>query len=172
MLYEVITDLLHLPALLSAGGVPPFREERHPPDGGGSPAGAAVPFVLAGGFAASLSPEPAGTLADAVVVGDGERVITSYSIHYTKLYDLPDARPLPRFPLGVPRRGPADPVRGLPRRGGTVITSYSIHYTKLYEAKKGVAPAPDPTRACWDARRWEAVSPWATSFGALTAPFR
>ena len=35
-------DLLHLPALLAAGGVPPFREER---------AGGRHPFVLAGGFA-------------------------------------------------------------------------------------------------------------------------
>lgn len=68
-------DLLHLPALLSAGGVPPFREERHSADGGGSSSGTAVPFVLAGGFAASLSPEPVGTLADAVVVGDGERAL-------------------------------------------------------------------------------------------------
>ena len=33
------------------------------------------PLVLAGGFAASLSPEPVGALADAVVVGDGERAI-------------------------------------------------------------------------------------------------
>jgi len=68
-------DLLHLPALLAAGGIPPFREERYPPEGGISAAGTAVPFVLAGGFAASLSPEPVGTIADAVVVGDGERAL-------------------------------------------------------------------------------------------------
>jgi radical SAM superfamily enzyme YgiQ (UPF0313 family) len=68
-------DLLNLPALLSAGGVSPFREERVPSKGGVSTAGPAAPFVLAGGFAASLSPEPAGTLADAVVVGDGERAL-------------------------------------------------------------------------------------------------
>jgi radical SAM superfamily enzyme YgiQ (UPF0313 family) len=67
-------DLLNLPALLAAGGVSPFRADR-----------AAVkpsrhrerPLVLAGGFAASLSPEPAGTVADAVAVGDGERAIGS-----------------------------------------------------------------------------------------------
>ena len=52
-------------------------------------------------------------------------VITSYSIHYTKLYDhlLPGRTlciepPYPGFFAGI----------GLP-----VITSYSIHYTKLYE---------------------------------------
>ncbi|GAB4363753.1 MAG: radical SAM protein [Deltaproteobacteria bacterium] len=66
-------DLLHLPALLQAGGVPPFREDRHPPARKG--AGTGAPLVLAGGFAASLNPEPVGTMADAVVVGDGERAI-------------------------------------------------------------------------------------------------
>ncbi|WP_159392959.1 amino acid adenylation domain-containing protein [Streptomyces cyaneogriseus] len=70
------------------------------------------------------------------------RVITSYSIHYTKLYEA-DLRPLGL--RHVRRLG----VRGRPRRPGTrrplpsgglrggpayVITSYSIHYTKLYEA--------------------------------------
>ena len=76
-------DLLNLPALLAAGGVPPFRADR------------AValpsrrrerPLVLAGGFAASLSPEPAGALADAVVVGDGERAVGS-------ILDLGSPRP-------------------------------------------------------------------------------
>ena len=48
-------------------------------------------------------------------------VITSYSIHYTKLYD----------------RTLAATVGGLVREGDTlaVITSYSIHYTKLYEKR-------------------------------------
>ncbi|MGA6992387.1 MAG: radical SAM protein [Candidatus Deferrimicrobiaceae bacterium] len=67
-------DLLNLPGLLSAGGVPPFRADRaaeKPSRLKGRP------LVLAGGFAASLSPEPAGTVADAVVVGDGERAIGS-----------------------------------------------------------------------------------------------
>ena len=49
-------------------------------------------------------------------------VITSYSIHYTKLYDT--APPARR--AGGPR---ADAVTA----GLFVITSYSIHYTKLYE---------------------------------------
>ncbi len=61
-------DLLNVPLILSAGGVPPFRELR---DGGPG----RRPLVLAGGFAASLNPEPAGTVADAVVVGDGERAV-------------------------------------------------------------------------------------------------
>ncbi len=67
-------DLLNLPALLAAGGVPPFRTDRAK----AKPSRRRErPLVLAGGFAASLSPEPAGTLADAVVVGDGERAIGS-----------------------------------------------------------------------------------------------
>ncbi len=61
-------DLLNVPPILSAGGVSPFRELR----GGGA---RRHPLVLAGGFAASLNPEPAGTVADAVVVGDGERAV-------------------------------------------------------------------------------------------------
>jgi radical SAM superfamily enzyme YgiQ (UPF0313 family) len=59
-------DLLNVPPILSAGGVQPFRSDREE-------AGGHRPLVLAGGFAASLNPEPAGSLADAVVVGDGER---------------------------------------------------------------------------------------------------
>ncbi len=59
-------DLLHVPAILAAGGVPPFRTDRA--DAGGN-----RPLVFAGGFAASLNPEPAGVFADAVAVGDGER---------------------------------------------------------------------------------------------------
>lgn len=68
-------DLIHLPPLLASGGVSPFREERGSGAHAGSSRGGAVPLVLMGGFAASLSPEPAGTLADAVVVGDGERAV-------------------------------------------------------------------------------------------------
>ena len=61
-------DLLNVPAILAAGGVPPFREDR-------DASGARHPLVVAGGFAASLNPEPAGVFADAVVVGDGERAV-------------------------------------------------------------------------------------------------
>jgi len=61
-------DLLNVPAILSAGGVPPFREDR-------ASSGRRHPLVVAGGFAASLNPEPAGVFADAVVVGDGERAV-------------------------------------------------------------------------------------------------
>ncbi len=63
-------DLRNRPAILSAGGVPPYRAER-------AASGGVHPLVLAGGFAASLNPEPSGCLADAVVVGDGERAIES-----------------------------------------------------------------------------------------------
>ena len=76
-------------------------------------------------------------------------VITSYSIHYTKLYDdlrhgagavdhgRFSAAPIPRCPratraAAIRVRG-AGAVRDLPR---SVITSYSIHYTKLYDDKR------------------------------------
>ena len=93
----------------------------------------------------------------------GSCVITSYSIHYTKLYEnrpqgVGGGTPLrlrgAAAELAAAHRGPADPGRGAgaaqflrvyaDSRGaadravlgsGTalVITSYSIHYTKLYE---------------------------------------
>ena len=47
-------------------------------------------------------------------------VITSYSIHYTKLYD---------GGAGIAHQA----LRGAAGRD-SVITSYSIHYTKLYES--------------------------------------
>jgi radical SAM superfamily enzyme YgiQ (UPF0313 family) len=68
-------DLVNVPALLSAGGVSPFRADRFSGSGGKHPRRRERPLVLAGGFAASLSPEPSGVVADAVVVGDGERAI-------------------------------------------------------------------------------------------------
>lgn len=61
-------DLLNVPRILAAGGVSPFRSDR-------ARVAAFAPLVLAGGFAASLNPEPAGVVADAVVVGEGERVM-------------------------------------------------------------------------------------------------
>jgi radical SAM superfamily enzyme YgiQ (UPF0313 family) len=61
-------DLLNLPGILAAGGVPPFREDR-------AASGRRHPLVVAGGFAASLNPEPCGIFADAVVIGDGERAV-------------------------------------------------------------------------------------------------
>jgi len=64
--YEL--DLLNVPAILDAGGIPPFREDR-------AARGERFPLVVAGGFAASLNPEPVGVFADAVVVGDGERAV-------------------------------------------------------------------------------------------------
>ena len=71
-------------------------------------------------------------------------VITSYSIHYTKLYEwavfcmtgwmfsLLVAAAFPRTGIGLKRLSTARETR-------TVITSYSIHYTKLYEARKNSA---------------------------------
>jgi radical SAM superfamily enzyme YgiQ (UPF0313 family) len=63
-------DLLNVPSILERGGVSPFRRDR-------VEAGHPSPLLLAGGFAASLNPEPAGVFADAVVVGDGERAVES-----------------------------------------------------------------------------------------------
>lgn len=70
-------DLANLPGMLAAGGIRPFRTDREREAGGGRPSRRDRPLVLGGGFAASLSPEPSGTVADAVVVGDGERAIGS-----------------------------------------------------------------------------------------------
>ena len=72
-------DLLNVPGVLAAGGVSPFREDR-------IASGKRYPLVIAGGFAASLNPEPCGVFADAVVIGDGERAIEA-------LLDLPDGDP-------------------------------------------------------------------------------
>ena len=72
-------DLLNVPGVLAAGGVAPFREDR-------IASGRRSPLVIAGGFAASLNPEPCGVFADAVVVGDGERAIEA-------LLDLPAGDP-------------------------------------------------------------------------------
>ena len=66
-------------------------------------------------------------------------VITSYSIHYTKLYDI-----IPQeitFEIGLSKTLSAkaeafiNTVIAHLRASGieVVITSYSIHYTKLYE---------------------------------------
>ena len=65
-----------------------------------------------------------------IVKPGGDPVITSYSIHYTKLYEVIHLR----FEEVV-RPGDFLVVDGdvLLR----VITSYSIHYTKLYEAGCG-----------------------------------
>ncbi|MEW6720462.1 MAG: radical SAM protein [Thermodesulfobacteriota bacterium] len=63
-------DLPNLPGILAAGGVPPFRADR-------AASGVRHPLVVAGGFAASLNPEPCGAFADAVAVGDGERAVES-----------------------------------------------------------------------------------------------
>src|SRR5512146_1858756 len=61
------------------GGSPPFRPDRQE-------AGGHRPLVLAGGFAASLNPEPSGVFADAVVIGDGERAVEA-------ILDLGSPRP-------------------------------------------------------------------------------
>ena len=68
--------------------------------------------------------------------GKTESVITSYSIHYTKLYDQPRVNAiwftsrLPKVLSVFPPSPAVAPPAGIAR---SVITSYSIHYTKLYE---------------------------------------
>ncbi len=103
-------DLLNVPSILSAGGIRPFREDR-------KKCGGPRPLVLAGGFAASLNPEPAGVFADAVVVGDGERAAGA-------VLDLGDPRPADReylkglaFVPGVYVPAGYAPEYGEPRAG-------------------------------------------------------
>ena len=70
-------------------------------------------------------------------------VITSYSIHYTKLYDMPSTEnDLTRFftsratefiSLPQPQCFQRLDANRINNGYHTVITSYSIHYTKLYD---------------------------------------
>ena len=74
-------------------------------------------------------------------------VITSYSIHYTKLYDLrAKLKPEPALNINLINAS-AEEVKDLqllPQSFAkayelainSVITSYSIHYTKLYENRR------------------------------------
>ena len=68
-------------------------------------------------------------------------VITSYSIHYTKLYDvgtvmkpITDKFKISRAKLAYIIDSTAAPVCILMPVSSCVITSYSIHYTKLYDS--------------------------------------
>ena len=61
-------------------------------------------------------------------------VITSYSIHYTKLYDR--QRRCAVFHCQLSRVRPS--LRPGSGSVAGVITSYSIHYTKLYESKVAI----------------------------------
>ena len=72
-------------------------------------------------------------------------VITSYSIHYTKLYEIDIIEPTAKT---------VDELKKLNLPAGVditiVITSYSIHYTKLYEmasACSGMTLPPSSTRS-------------------------
>ena len=71
-------------------------------------------------------PQPKGYCNDTDPMWIGDNVITSYSIHYTKLYEY------------IAEKSGFGSVNSFTRVfkeaiGKTVITSYSIHYTKLYE---------------------------------------
>ncbi|GBE15642.1 radical SAM superfamily protein [bacterium BMS3Abin14] len=55
-------DLVHLPRMLEAGGVAPFAPE------------AAGPFVLGGGAALTINPEPVAQFFDLIIIGDSEPV--------------------------------------------------------------------------------------------------
>ena len=63
--------------------------------------------------------------ANEVIARLASLVITSYSIHYTKLYEDDQRRVLSRRPL--------DLNESSGKIQTDVITSYSIHYTKLYD---------------------------------------
>ena len=70
------------------------------------------------------------TDVDDTLVVRRARVITSYSIHYTKLYELGG---------NFTRDNSLSCQVGYNRFA--VITSYSIHYTKLYEGAKSERPS-------------------------------
>ena len=112
--------------------------------------------ALEGPVAITECSSASGTCSLESICGVG--VITSYSIHYTKLYDpllhgaffilSPDpaypCRPPPPFSVAAPADVAGPGVRFQEcHRGVGVITSYSIHYTKLYDSLK--APARSPT---------------------------
>ena len=88
---------------------------------------------------------PCGSVKDRIAVNMIRRVITSYSIHYTKLYDMFDDKKSVNFQQSYPdewkkvsseKSGQFENERGLfTFKTIYVITSYSIHYTKLYEGR-------------------------------------
>ena len=98
---------------------------------------------------ASIAKEhPGNASASACIPIAGFNVITSYSIHYTKLYDIwcfSTSVTLARTVAPISAlTSPAEPApmttRFRSERAGRfqrVITSYSIHYTKLYELSAG-----------------------------------
>ena len=87
---------------------------------------------------------------------DMDNVITSYSIHYTKLYEVmddldesqelmkdtdPDIRDMARDDVDRLNGRREEIESGLKK---IVITSYSIHYTKLYDSGTRPDPGPPP----------------------------
>jgi radical SAM superfamily enzyme YgiQ (UPF0313 family) len=58
-------DYLHIPRMLSAGGVPPYGRERT----------GSHPLVLAGGAALFLNPEPVAAFLDLVCIGEAEPLL-------------------------------------------------------------------------------------------------
>ena len=61
-------------------------------------------------------------------------VITSYSIHYTKLYESFKASKYSFVSLIITGLNPISAIRLGIAISPFVITSYSIHYTKLYDS--------------------------------------
>ena len=91
-----------------------------------------VVFVESGGdnLSATFSPELADLTIYVIDVAEGENVITSYSIHYTKLYESACRR------VGMARRPSriwsTTSSRYWPRCAArSRITSYNVCYTKL-----------------------------------------
>ena len=70
----------------------------------------------------------------------GENVITSYSIHYTKLYEIDISHRQVGCLWGAqvgPRLDPTGPGRGAGPNRGARITSYNVCYTKLLRCHQG-----------------------------------
>ena len=94
---------------------------------------------------ALIKPKTEGKTTMLFVGASRAHVITSYSIHYTKLYDLNDRIENPDKIIEIAKSLGAKATKRVLINGdlifteeyfsksGSVITSYSIHYTKLYD---------------------------------------
>ncbi|MFZ5776488.1 MAG: radical SAM protein [Thermodesulfobacteriota bacterium] len=65
-------DFANLIAMLRAGGIEPLAEERNP---GHAPSAAGRPFILGGGVATMINPEPLAPFIDCFLIGEAEPVL-------------------------------------------------------------------------------------------------
>ncbi|HER63443.1 MAG TPA: radical SAM protein, partial [Desulfobacteraceae bacterium] len=72
-------DYPRLAAMLSAGGIDPFAENR-------GPVGPGSPLVILGGVAVFMNPEPLAPFADIMVIGEAEPVLPSLVSRIRELF--------------------------------------------------------------------------------------